>query len=171
MQDSEKTSVFDIIGPVMIGPSSSHTAGAAKIGLLMNKAIKGKLKIAKIILYNSFADTGEGHGTKTAIVGGLIGIDTHNEIIKESLTIAEKENIKIIFAEKHDKTKHPNSTKIICKTTKGLYTGFGESIGGGMIKFKIEKAREKKREELSNLAMAKSKALKGVVAWKASGKH
>ncbi|MEM4390697.1 MAG: serine dehydratase beta chain [Candidatus Diapherotrites archaeon] len=139
-----QTSAFDIIGPIMVGPSSSHTAGATKIGLEMKKQIKGKLKKAKIILYNSFADTGEGHGTKTAIVGGLIGIKTDDETLKDSMKIAKAMGMKIKFVKKHDQKKHPNSTKIICKTTEGTYIGKGNSIGGGLITFKMTKIIEPK---------------------------
>ncbi|MBQ7567700.1 L-serine ammonia-lyase, iron-sulfur-dependent, subunit beta, partial [bacterium] len=65
--------IFDIIGPRMIGPSSSHTAGAAKIGLVANRLVHGAIRRAQITLYESFATTGRGHGTDRAIIGGLLG--------------------------------------------------------------------------------------------------
>ncbi|MFP3393722.1 serine dehydratase beta chain, partial [Brevibacillus sp. SIMBA_076] len=78
-------SVFDIIGPVMIGPSSSHTAGAARIGRVARHLFDREPEWAHISFYGSFAKTYKGHGTDVAIVGGLLDFDTFDERIKESL--------------------------------------------------------------------------------------
>ncbi len=91
--------VFDIIGPVMIGPSSSHTAGAARIGRVARTLFGQKPDRADVYLYGSFAKTYRGHGTDVAIVGGLLDFDTFDSRIPDALTIAEQENIKIVFHE------------------------------------------------------------------------
>ena len=82
-------SVFDIIGPVMIGPSSSHTAGAARIGRVARDLFGRQPAWAKIYLYGSFAETYKGHGTDIAIVGGLLDFDTFDERIKTSFELAK----------------------------------------------------------------------------------
>ena len=83
-------SVFDIIGPVMIGPSSSHTAGAARIGRVARDLFGRQPAWAKIHLYGSFAETYKGHSTDVAIVGGLLDYDTFDERIKTAFEEAEK---------------------------------------------------------------------------------
>ena len=80
--------LFDIVGPVMIGPSSSHTAGAVKIGLIARKLLGEKPVKAEILLHGSFAMTGSGHGTDRAIVAGIMGIRPDDERIPESFEIA-----------------------------------------------------------------------------------
>lgn len=85
------TSVFDIIGPVMIGPSSSHTAGAARIGRVGRDLFGRQPKWVKIYLYGSFAETYRGHGTDVAIVGGLLDYDTDDERIKTAFEEAKKQ--------------------------------------------------------------------------------
>ena len=84
------SSVFDIIGPVMIGPSSSHTAGAARIGRVARDLFGKQPTWAKIHLYGSFAETYKGHGTDVAIIGGLLDYETYDERIKTSLTKQKK---------------------------------------------------------------------------------
>lgn len=129
--------VFDIIGPVMIGPSSSHTAGALRIGQQLNSLLKGDIKSIKITLYNSFADTGEGHGTNTAIVAGVLGLSPEDSDVINSLKIAEKRGIEVIFFKAYKKRFHPNSALIIAETNLGQISCFGESLGGGAINFKV----------------------------------
>ncbi|MEK6941939.1 MAG: serine dehydratase beta chain [archaeon] len=129
--------IFDIMGPVMVGPSSSHTAGALRIGASVFAKIGDDLKRAHIVLYNSFADTGEGHGTVFAIVAGLLGLDTFNPKIKKSHDIAWLSGVEIDFERAYDESKHPNSTMIIAQKYSGeTFVGYGESIGGGAITFK-----------------------------------
>ena len=82
--------LFDIIGPVMVGPSSSHTAGAAKIGNVCNKLMAEKIESAEIYLHGSFAETGKGHGTDKAIVGGLLGMACDDERLPESFDVAQE---------------------------------------------------------------------------------
>jgi L-serine dehydratase len=126
-------SVFDIIGPVMIGPSSSHTAGAARIGRVARDLFGREPKWATVSFYGSFAKTYKGHGTDVAIIGGLLDFDTFDERIKESLQIAKKKKIKIKFIEEEAITDHPNTVKIKMGDEKGEMELAGVSIGGGKI--------------------------------------
>lgn len=136
-------SIFDIMGPVMVGPSSSHTAGALRIGKKV-QALTGKgIRRAHIVLYNSFADTGEGHGTTLAIVAGLLGFDTFSHKIKYSHNHAWIEGMEIDFERDYDETKHPNSALIIVEKFSGqTIAGYGESLGGGIIRFRRIKIAE-----------------------------
>lgn len=93
-------SVFDIIGPVMVGPSSSHTAGAARIGLVARKLFGRKPEWAHISFYGSFAETYRGHGTDVAIVAGLLGFDTFDDRLPNALEIARIEGLDVSFSRK-----------------------------------------------------------------------
>ena len=90
-------SLLDIIGPVMVGPSSSHTAGACRLGLLARSLVGGTPQRARIELHGSFARTGEGHGTDKAIVGGLMGFRPDDERLRDALEIAEREGLDYRF--------------------------------------------------------------------------
>jgi len=126
-------SVFDIIGPIMIGPSSSHTAGAARIGRVARELFGREPKWANVYLYGSFAKTYKGHGTDVAIVGGLLDFDTFDERIKDSLNIANQKGMKIEFFEEDAITEHPNTARIHLGDDKGDLELVGISIGGGKI--------------------------------------
>ena len=80
-------SVFDIIGPRMVGPSSSHTAGAVRIGLVAHRIARGKIKSAEITLYGSFAQTGRGHGTDRAVIAGILGVEPDDARVKHSMLL------------------------------------------------------------------------------------
>ncbi|WP_423801674.1 L-serine ammonia-lyase, iron-sulfur-dependent subunit beta [Neobacillus sp. SAB-20_R2A] len=126
-------SVFDIIGPVMIGPSSSHTAGAARIGRVARSLFGREPKWANISLYGSFAQTYKGHGTDVAIVGGLLDFDTDDKRIIKAIEIAEEHGMKIRFIEEDAVTDHPNTARIIIGDHNGELELVGISIGGGKI--------------------------------------
>jgi L-serine dehydratase len=126
-------SVFDIIGPIMIGPSSSHTAGAARIGRVARTLFDREPKWASISLYGSFAQTYRGHGTDVAIVGGLLDFDTFDERIKTSLEIAKKNGMKLTFIEEDAVVEHPNTARLIIGDDYGQLELVGISIGGGKI--------------------------------------
>ncbi|MBS4211885.1 MULTISPECIES: L-serine ammonia-lyase, iron-sulfur-dependent subunit beta [Neobacillus] len=126
-------SVFDIIGPVMIGPSSSHTAGAARIGRVARSLFGREPKWANISLYGSFAQTYKGHGTDVAIVGGLLDFDTDDKRIIKAIEIAEERGMKIRFIEEDAVTDHPNTARIIIGDHNGELELVGISIGGGKI--------------------------------------
>ena len=112
--------LYDIIGPVMVGPSSSHTAGAVKIGYVSRKLMAQPIVKAQILLYGSFLATGKGHGTQIAIVAGLLGI-------KET-------GMEISFGEAELKDAHPNSAQLILTGADGRQLEIvGESIGGSRI--------------------------------------
>jgi L-serine dehydratase len=128
--------IMDVIGPIMIGPSSSHTAGAAKIGFLARLIYGKEIKELEITLYNSFAKTGKGHGTDKAIIGGLLGMKMDDERIPESFEVAKANGITFRFLQEQDPEKHPNETKIdfIDQSSKQRFSVSGYSIGGGNAK-------------------------------------
>ncbi|MCY7754467.1 L-serine ammonia-lyase, iron-sulfur-dependent subunit beta [Bacillus haynesii] len=126
-------SVFDIIGPVMIGPSSSHTAGAARIGRVARSVFGREPKQIIVSLYGSFAETYKGHGTDVAIIGGLLDFDTFDERIKDSIRLAEEKGIAIEFREEEAVPKHPNTARILISDDEGSLELAGVSIGGGKI--------------------------------------
>ncbi|WP_077326118.1 L-serine ammonia-lyase, iron-sulfur-dependent subunit beta [Virgibacillus siamensis] len=126
-------SVFDIIGPVMIGPSSSHTAGAARIGKAARNLFGNEPKWARIHLYESFAKTYKGHGTDFALVGGLLGYETDDPRMSKALEAAEEKNISIEFIEDSAGTNHPNTARLIIGDDDDQLELVGISIGGGKI--------------------------------------
>ncbi len=131
----KELSVFDIIGPNMIGPSSSHTAGALKIARVAYKLAPKVVEKITFVLYGSFAKTYRGHGTDRALVAGLLGMGQEDERIKEAFMYAEKEGLKYEFKVSDDThIAHPNTVEIIIHG-KDNYTFSikGSSIGGGAI--------------------------------------
>ncbi|WP_342600655.1 L-serine ammonia-lyase, iron-sulfur-dependent subunit beta [Psychrobacillus sp. FSL H8-0483] len=124
-------SVFDIIGPVMIGPSSSHTAGAARIGRVARDLFGKQPTWAKIYLYGSFAETYKGHGTDIAIIGGLLDYDTFDERIKTAFEDAEKVGLSFEFIPETAHTEHPNTARIVIGDGQQEMSMVGISIGGG----------------------------------------
>ncbi|MDR4929544.1 L-serine ammonia-lyase, iron-sulfur-dependent subunit beta [Peribacillus simplex] len=126
-------SAFDIIGPVMIGPSSSHTAGAARIGRVARTLFGKQPKKAIISLYGSFAKTYRGHGTDVAVVGGILDFDTDDERIPASLTIAEEAGMEVTFTIEDTVMDHPNTVKIRLFDEDKEIELVGISIGGGTI--------------------------------------
>ncbi|WP_027963151.1 L-serine ammonia-lyase, iron-sulfur-dependent subunit beta [Halalkalibacillus halophilus] len=124
-------SVFDIIGPVMIGPSSSHTAGAARIGKMARQLYGRPPQWAKVHLYGSFAKTYQGHGTDVAIVGGLLNFDTYDERIKEAFDYAKEAGMEVDFIEEEGSSDHPNTARIKLGDETGEFELVGISIGGG----------------------------------------
>lgn len=127
------TSVFDIIGPIMIGPSSSHTAGAASIGRVARYLFGKQPKWANIHLYGSFAETYQGHGTDVAIVGGLLDYDTYDERIKSSFEEAKKAGLDFKFIVEEAHKEHPNTARIVLGDDENELSVEGISIGGGKI--------------------------------------
>ncbi|MCH5584938.1 L-serine ammonia-lyase, iron-sulfur-dependent subunit beta [Shimazuella sp. AN120528] len=125
--------VFDIIGPVMIGPSSSHTAGAARIGRTARTVFGRVPKEIIITLYGSFAKTYRGHGTDIALVGGILDFDTYDERMPLSLQMAKKAGIDVRFVESEEIADHPNTARIHLSDDQGKLEVVGISIGGGKI--------------------------------------
>lgn len=129
-------SLLDIIGPVMVGPSSSHTAGACRIGLLARCLVGGTPQKARIELHGSFARTGEGHGTDKAIAAGLMGFRPDDERIRDALEIADREGLRYAF----EKTKlgdedvmHPNSVRITVERGDRRAVLTASSLGAGRV--------------------------------------
>ena len=129
-------SVFDIIGPIMVGPSSSHTAGAVRIGKIARQVFGRCPKWAKVHLYGSFAETYRGHGTDLAIVGGLLDFETHDERIINALKIAKEQGMDIEFIVEREVPDHPNTARLVVGDEQGTSEVVGISIGGGKIEIK-----------------------------------
>ncbi len=127
-------SLLDIIGPVMVGPSSSHTAGACRLGLLARCLVGGTPEKALLELHGSFARTGDGHGTDKALVGGLMGFRPDDERIRTALEIMEHEGLEYRF----EKTtlaegSHPNSVRISVERGDRKSVMVGSSLGAGRV--------------------------------------
>lgn len=115
----------------MVGPSSSHTAGAVRIGLVARDLFGRQPKWARIHLYGSFAETYKGHGTDMAIIGGLLGYDTFDERIRTSFVDAEKLGMSFEFIPEEEEAEHPNTAKIVIGDEDDQMELIGISIGGG----------------------------------------
>ena len=129
-------SLLDIIGPVMVGPSSSHTAGACRIGLLARCLVGGTPERARIELHGSFARTGEGHGTDKAIAGGLLGFRPDDERLRDALGIAEREGLDYRFEKTtlgEESDVHPNTVRITVDRAHRHHVMVGSSLGAGRV--------------------------------------
>ena len=126
--------VFDILGPIMIGPSSSHTAGAVRIGKYA-RSVLGKTPVKAVIRFSgSFAKTYKGHGTDKAVIAGILGMDTDDSRIRNSMQIATEEGLDFIFIEEDIDGAHPNTAEITLTDAEGRSALIqGASIGGGNI--------------------------------------
>src|SRR4029453_13432733 len=129
-------SLLDIIGPVMVGPSSSHTAGACRLGLLARNLVGGTPEHARIELHGSFARTGEGHGTDKAIVGGLMGFRPDDERLREALDIAEREGLDFRFEKTtlgEESEGHPHTVATPAGGGGRQSVMVGSSLGAGRV--------------------------------------
>ena len=134
---AESSGIFDMIGPVMIGPSSSHTAGVVRIGRVTNKILGGSPAKADITFYNSFARTYEGHGSNRAILAGLLDYKTDDKRIKNALELASENGLDYSFKSIGSaSTYHPNSVRILAERNGDQIEILGESRGGGVIRIK-----------------------------------
>lgn len=132
---AEKSSVFDMIGPVMIGPSSSHTAGVVRIGRAGQRLLGQRPEVATITFYNSFARTYEGHGSDKAIIAGLLDFRTDDVRIKESFEHAKAAGLNFSFKSVGNAaTHHPNTVKLQLRAGENERVVIGESRGGGVIR-------------------------------------
>lgn len=132
---AERSSVFDMIGPVMIGPSSSHTAGVVRIARAAIRVLGAAAEEATITFYNSFARTYEGHGSDRAIVAGLLDFKTDDKRIKEAFDFAKEHGLKYNFKSVGNaSTMHPNTIKLNLKAGDREVEVVGQSRGGGVIK-------------------------------------
>ena len=131
---AESSGIFDMIGPVMIGPSSSHTAGVVRIGRVVNKILGGIPETADILFYNSFARTYEGHGSDRAILAGLMDYKTDDKRIKNAIDLTKEAGLSYKFRSIGSaSTFHPNSIRIQAEREGQKVEILGESRGGGVI--------------------------------------
>lgn len=127
--------VFDIVGPVMIGPSSSHTAGAVRIGKIARKIAKNDIKSVVFYLHGSFAKTYKGHGTDKALLAGILGMDEKDERLREAFKYASEYGVEYEYIETDLGDVHSNTVKVEITTSKEKQVVvIGCSIGGGNIK-------------------------------------
>lgn len=129
--------ILDIIGPIMVGPSSSHTAGAVRIGLVARKLLGSTPVRAELYLHGSFAATGRGHGTDMALIAGLLGFAPDDERIPQSFEYAKKAGLEFRFDTIQLRDAHPNSVLIkACGAGGHSIEVVGASIGGGRIEIR-----------------------------------
>lgn len=130
----EHMQLLNILGPVMIGPSSSHTAGAARIGRIALRLLGEPVARAVIYFHGSFAKTGSGHGTDRAVVGGLMDMDTADERLRKSIHLAKEAGMEIEFKTINLKNAHPNSVKLELTGKSGKQIEMvAASVGGGSV--------------------------------------
>lgn len=129
-----KVGVFDVLGPIMVGPSSSHTAGAVRLGNIAKAIAASEIQEVEFLLHGSFGKTYKGHGTDKALVAGIMGFETHDEKLRYSLDIARESGMRVTFTETDLGDHHPNTVKMLitCKNGKKCEV-MGSSIGGGNI--------------------------------------
>ncbi len=128
----KKSTLFDIISPVMIGPSSSHTAGAVRLGLLAKNIYKNTPKEVTFKLYNSYAHTGKGHGTEKGLLAGVLGLSVEDRRIKDIFDSDIAKTVKYKF-EYYDNFKyHPNAVEMYFKGENNMFIA-GESVGAGEV--------------------------------------
>lgn len=130
--------IFDIIGPVMVGPSSSHTSGAASIAWMARQILTGTPQKVKFTLYGSFAETYKGHGTDRALIGGMLGFKPDDIRIRNAYQEANEAGLEVEFSiDKEASVDHPNTVDIETMSDEGHELLIrGESIGGGRVRIR-----------------------------------
>lgn len=127
-------SVFDIIGPVMLGPSSSHTAGAARIGKVARMIFGSEPESVTVYFYGSFAQTYRGHATDVAVIGGLLDFSPDDAAMVNALPVARERGISLRFVPATETPVHPNTIRLVLQGTGQTMDITGVSVGGGMIR-------------------------------------
>ena len=126
--------IFDVLGPIMIGPSSSHTAGAARLGKIARTIVNKPIKDVTFLLHGSFKETYKGHGTDRALVAGILGMMPDDERLRDALLIAEKEGLEVHFLPAYLGQVHPNTVKILMTDCDDInWEVLGSSIGGRLV--------------------------------------
>ena len=126
--------IFDVLGPIMIGPSSSHTAGAARLGKIARTIVNKPIKDVTFLLHGSFKETYKGHGTDRALVAGILGMMPDDSRLRDALLIAEKEGLEVHFLPADLGQVHPNTVKILMTDCDDInWEVLGSSIGGGLV--------------------------------------
>ena len=168
---TKRSGVFDMIGPVMIGPSSSHTAGVVRIGRTV-KRIFGKNQLieeAEIVFYNSFARTYEGHGSDRAIIAGLLDYKTDDSRIKDALDLAKNKNLSYSFKSVGNASiYHPNTVRVRLTGKSHSVEVIGESLGGGVINIDEIDGFKAGFGAAAHTLIIKADDVKGMVAFIAS---
>jgi len=131
----KQSSIFDIISPIMVGPSSSHTAGAVRLGLLAKNIYGLTPKKVTFKLYNSYAKTGKGHGTDKGLLAGVLGFAVDDVRIKDIFNSPEAKEIEYEFEFLEDFNRHPNAVDFIFEGKQKMYIS-GDSVGAGNVKIK-----------------------------------
>ncbi len=126
--------ILDMIGPVMVGPSSSHTAGAARIAWLARQLLEEPPQRVVFGLHGSFAKTGKGHGTQLALVAGVLGLAADDERIKRSFELADEAGLEYSFETIELGDVHPNTVRIELENAGEHHVITGSSIGGGLVR-------------------------------------
>ena len=157
--------LFDILGPVMVGPSSSHTAGAARIGLITRLLLGAEPSQARIGLYGSFQKTYRGHGTDKALIGGLLGMAVDDERLRESLRYADEQGLKYSFYNADARGSHPNTVIMDVDSADGRHVCVqAASIGGGEIEVQSINGLEAGFSGHENTLVVTQKDTKGMIA-------
>ena len=126
--------IFDVLGPIMIGPSSSHTAGAARLGKIAGTIVNKPIKEVSFLLHGSFRETYKGHGTDRALVAGILGFLPDDPNLKDYISIANEKGIIIRFLQADLGQVHPNTVKFLIKDIEDIgWEVLGSSIGGGLV--------------------------------------
>ena len=126
--------IFDVLGPIMIGPSSSHTAGAARLGKIARTIVNKPIKDVTFLLHGSFKETYKRHETDRALVAGILGMMPDDERLRDALLIAEKEGLEVHFLPADLGQVHPNTVKILMTDCDDInWEVLGSSIGGGLV--------------------------------------
>ncbi len=163
---SDRSSIFDMIGPVMIGPSSSHTAGVVRIGRVARRILGEQPLQATITFYNSFAKTYEGHGSDRAIIAGLLDMQTDDERIRTSPEIAKSLGLQYTFKAVHNaSTNHPNTVRVEVKGENRKASVLGISKGGGIISIQEVDGFSTNFSAQSYTLLIKAQDVRGTIAF------
>ncbi|SIT04157.1 L-serine ammonia-lyase, iron-sulfur-dependent subunit beta [Belliella pelovolcani] len=163
---SGKSSVFDMIGPVMIGPSSSHTAGVVRIARAAIRVLGAKPDKAELTFYNSFARTYEGHGSDKAIIGGLMDFKTDDPKIKQAFEIAKEQGLEYKFKSVGNASVyHPNTIKLNISKGEQKVEVIGESLGGGLINIAFVDGFNADFTAQSHTLIIKAQDISGAIAF------
>jgi L-serine dehydratase len=163
---SERSSIFDMIGPIMIGPSSSHTAGVVRIGNFAYTLLGKSPSRVTVTFYNSFATTFKGHGSDLAIIAGLLGMKTDDVRIKMAHEIAKKEQVHFEFKTINNANeKHPNTIKLTLISDATTVEVIGVSLGGGVIKIVAIDGFDCNLSAQSDTLIIKADDIKGSIAF------
>lgn len=127
-----QSSLLDIISPIMVGPSSSHTAGAVRLGLLAKNVYDEQIEKITFVLYNSYAQTGKGHGTDKGLLAGVLGLAVDDVRIKDIFNSDIAKNVNYSFEYRNDFNRHPNAVDFIFEGKNKMFIS-GDSIGAGEV--------------------------------------